>query len=110
MKIKWYTENKKQFNIRIYYHKNLIRVLNQYLMNTEENINATRIALLCKTSKELNISEDNINVAIELINDIQDIQINTNCKGDCIYLDRPTYDYPCNVCVTSDFKYYSNKE
>lgn len=31
------------------------------------------------------------------------------CKDDCIYLSRPTYDYPCNSCVTNQFKQYSNK-
>lgn len=32
------------------------------------------------------------------------------CKGDCIYLGRPTYDYPCNECIRDNFKYYINKE
>lgn len=32
------------------------------------------------------------------------------CKNDCIYLGRPTYDYPCNECVTNNFKHYTDKE
>jgi hypothetical protein len=32
------------------------------------------------------------------------------CKGDCIHLGRPTYLYPCNECVTNNFKNYTNKE
>ena len=73
MKIKWYTENKQQFNVRIYHNKDLIKVLNQYIMNTEDNIKATRNALLLKCSKELNISEDNFSVVVELIHDIEPI-------------------------------------
>lgn len=32
------------------------------------------------------------------------------CQGDCIYLGRPTYDYPCYECVRNSFKNYTNKE
>lgn len=73
VKIKWYTENKQQFNIRIYHHKDLIKVINQYIMNTDENLKATRNAFLLKYSKELNISEDNFRIEIELIHDIESI-------------------------------------
>lgn len=34
----------------------------------------------------------------------------TGCQGNCIYLGRPTYDYPCNECCTNNFKHYTDKE
>jgi hypothetical protein len=32
------------------------------------------------------------------------------CQGNCVYLGRPTYDYPCNECITNNFRHYTNKE
>ena len=63
-----------------------------------------------KTIKILEMTETKPMMDFYEVDTSKNDELLEGCKGNCTYLGRPTYKYPCCACVTANYKFYEARE